>query len=152
MAKNDDISALLSNLVALDFDAIEAYEAAINRLEDETSKRELAVFKGDHERHVRVLSPHVSRLGGKPPTSGDFKRFLTQGKVVIGSIIGDEGILKAMKSNEDTTNQNYEDAVKAAQSGGQSATLIQDLKKNLDDERRHRAWIESRLTALKAAA
>ena len=150
MAKIENMTSLLSNLVALDYDAIEAYEAAINRLKDEISRRELSTFKADHERHVRDLTPHIQQLGGKAPTQGDFKRFLTQGKVVLGSIAGDTGILKAMKSNEDTTNQKYEEAVRECAGSGES--LVQVLRRNLEDERRHRSWIESRLAALKAAA
>ena len=50
-----------------------------------------------------------------------------------------------MKSNEDTTNQKYEDAVKAASGGQGGSNLLEDLQRNLDDERRHRAWIETRL-------
>jgi hypothetical protein len=76
------------------------------------------------------------------PTKGDFKRILTKGKVVIGQLVGDRGILMAMKSNEDDTNRAYEQAVRRHDL---STELRELLQRNLSDERRHRAWIEDRL-------
>src|SRR5690606_10584177 len=105
--KEADPIKMLSNLVELDFDAVEAYEAAIERLEDESSRRKLSEFKADHERHIRDLSDALSRHGTIPPNKGDFKRVLTKGKVVMGQIAGDRGILHAMKTNEDDTNSAY---------------------------------------------
>lgn len=143
MAK--DLTSLLSNLIQLDYDAVAAYEAAIDRLEDATAKTRLAEFRGDHERHTRDLSMLVRDLGGSPPTSGDFKAILTQGKVALGALMGDKPILQAMKSNEDQTNQAYEEAVKHPELSAETRSL---LEANLADERRHRAWIEEHLNTL----
>lgn len=142
----EQLAKVLADLISLDFDAAAAYEQAIKRIEkDQTAKTELAGFKADHERHVRDLTPIVRKLGGAPPTSGDFMRFLTQGKVVIASLAGDLAILKAMKTNEDTTNQKYEEAVAL---DGITPEMRTVLERNLADERRHRAWIESRIAAI----
>ena len=141
---------LLCDLIALDFDAIDAYDQAIRRIQkDDVARAELTKFKADHERHVRDLSPICRQLGEEPPTQGDFMRILTQGKVVLGSLVGDTAILRAMKSNEDTTNQKYEEAV--AQDGLTPEVRLV-LERNLADERRHRAWIESRISALSGKA
>jgi uncharacterized protein (TIGR02284 family) len=138
----------LINLIELDYDAVEAYEAAIERLDDATSRPTLASFKDDHQRHIHDLSSFVRRMGGEVPTSGDFKRVLTKGKVVIGEILGDRGVLMAMRSNEDDTNMAYEHACARTD-------LSQDLRhvldSNLADERRHRAWIVARIEQMKDA-
>lgn len=145
-----NVAKVLRDLIALDFDAIDAYDQAIKRIEkDDVARTELAKFKADHERHVRDLSPICRQLGVEPPTQGDFMRFLTQGKVVLGSLVGDDAILRAMKSNEDTTNRNYEDSLKTE---GLTVEVRTILERNLSDERRHRAWIESRLAFKRAAA
>jgi rubrerythrin len=99
---------LLYKLVELDFDAIEAYEAAIERLDDDVGKKALAAFKADHERHVRELGSALRDMGFDPPEQGDIRRVLAKGKVVLGTIAGDRGILMAMKANEDDTNAAYE--------------------------------------------
>ena len=51
-----DFASALKDLVELDYDAVEAYEAAINRLDDEEYKDVLKTFKEDHERHISELS------------------------------------------------------------------------------------------------
>lgn len=141
--KEVEVTRLLCDLIELDFDAIEAYQAAVDRLDDFMTQQQLRAFMADHERHVRELSEFVSRSGAAPPTKGDFKRILTKGKVVIGQLVGDRGILMAMKSNEDDTNRAYEHAVRRHDL---STELRELLQRNLSDERRHRAWIEDRLS------
>ena len=63
-------------------------------------------------------------------------------KVVLQSLRGDEGILKAMKSNEDETNARYERALMRSDLTPQCRRILEE---NLSDERRHRAWILSQL-------
>lgn len=137
-----EVISLLNDLIAIDYDAIEAYEAAIPRLSDQRSKEQLRLFMGDHQRHTVDLADHVSKYGCVPVTKGDFKQILTKGKVVLGSLIGDKSILAAMKSNEDDTNAAYERAL--AKTGLPESVRIV-LNRNLSDERRHRAWLEQQL-------
>jgi uncharacterized protein (TIGR02284 family) len=141
--KEVDVTKLLCDLIELDYDAIDAYQASIDRLEDFMVQQQMRAFMADHERHVRDLTALVEAIGGDAPTKGDFKRVLTKGKVVIGQIVGDRGILLAMKSNEDDTNQAYEQAVRRHDLPAETRDLLQ---RNLADERRHRAWIEDRLS------
>ena len=129
----------LNDVIAIDYDAIEAYEAAIERLENTSYQQQLETFKADHERHVRDLTDCVTMLGGEPREGADMKKLLTKGKVVLANITGDEGILKAMKSNEDQTNKTYEDAVR--EYANAPAQVKDALQRGLSDERRHRDWI-----------
>jgi len=135
---NQDLVHHLNQLIALDFDAIAAYDQAIDRLQDPTCKSQMSTFKRDHEQHVRDLSSLVTRYGGTPRQRGDAKQMVTQGMVVIRSITGDKGIMKAMKTNEDQTNAGYEKAVAMRDIPNDVRTV---LEKNLSDERRHRSWI-----------
>jgi uncharacterized protein (TIGR02284 family) len=146
--KEEDVVRMLKNLIELDYDAVEAYQAAIARLEDRTSREALADFMNDHLRHTRDLSEVVHQMGAVPPKGGDFKRVLTKGKVVIGNIIGDRGVLMAMKSNEDDTNTAYERVAKRTDLSPELLALVQ---RNLADERRHRAWIVERLDYIREA-
>ncbi|MFW5924997.1 MAG: DUF2383 domain-containing protein [Myxococcota bacterium] len=132
---------LLEELIKLDYDAIEAYQAAIERLSDEEAQRQLGEFRDDHRRHTENLGAHLREMHRTPPSGPDVKRVLTKGKVVIASLRGDVAILKAMKSNEDDTNTVYERAVEQET----PAKLRDTIRNNLDDERRHRAWIEDKL-------
>jgi uncharacterized protein (TIGR02284 family) len=143
-----DLASMLNQLLELDFDAIEAYRSAIERLKDETDKTQLAAFMADHERHTRELTAVIERMGHVPAAGPDIKQLLTKGKVVIGSLAGDAAILLAMRTNESDTNTAYERAT-----GRQdlSKELRDILERNLQDERRHRSWIQTRVEAMRAA-
>lgn len=145
VGKENTLSERLSNLIKLDYDAIDAYREAIDRIDDAESKQELAKFMADHQRHTEELSAHLKTMGETPPTEGDAKSMLTKGKVMFADIAGDKALLKAMKTNEDDTNTAYERAVEQADSPAELKTL---LERNLADERRHREWIETRAEAL----
>lgn len=127
---------MLEHLMALDYDAIEAYEAAIDRLDDEACRARMASFRADHERHVGELEPAIDGLGGNPPQGAGAKAMLTQGKVATAGLVGDEAILEAMRSNEDDTCVAYERALAKA-----PAEVRAILLRGLDDERRHRQWL-----------
>ncbi len=138
------VTSDLNDLIQLDYDAIAAYEAAIERLDNAAYKQQLTEFLGDHRRHIEELTQAVRGAGGDPATKGDAKKLLTKGKVVLADLAGDKAILSAMKSNEEQTNTEYEKAVKK----GYEASIQTILERGLADERRHKAWLEQTLDRL----
>jgi uncharacterized protein (TIGR02284 family) len=138
-----DFTDVLTELTELEYDAVEAYWVAVERLTDRENQRQLNVFLADHQRHVSQLSGYIRSMGETPPDSGDFKQVLTKGKVYLGSIFGDRAILMVMKTNEDDTNTAYERALSRTDL---PPPLRDMLEHNLADERRHRAWIETRVS------
>ncbi len=136
-----NIIGQLNDLIALDHDAIAAYDSAIEHLQDAEIRRRMQLYREDHDRHVEFLQSKVRSLGGQPREGADFQQVLTQGLVIAAGIMGDdESILKAMKTNEDKTNKAYEEAVIRLSGLVEVETLLEE---NLRDERAHRAWIES---------
>ncbi len=104
MTKNPQVLARqLNSLIELDYDAVEAYQAAIDQLSEPTDQAKLRQFKGDHERYITDLGPLVLELGGAPAQKADIKKVLAKGKVVLAGIVGDRAVLVAMKSNEETS-------------------------------------------------
>jgi uncharacterized protein (TIGR02284 family) len=140
VGKEDNPIEMLEHLMALDFDAIEAYDAAIERLDNEQWKAQLMTFRNDHERHTEELAPLIRSMGGTPPDGSDAKAMLTAGKVKMANMMGDEAILKAMRTNEDDTNTAYERAL--AKCPPEACDM---LARALDDEHRHREWIVATL-------
>lgn len=135
----------LNALIELDFDAIEAYEAAIARMKSPAYRSTLGEYCKDHQRHTQNLANQVVLLGGSPARGPDLKRLLTKGKVVIADMVGDDkAILTAMRLNEEITNKAYELAV---QESDLNPNIRAVLESNLADERRHRAWINQQLDA-----
>lgn len=140
VGKEDDKLEMLQDLIKLDHAAVEAYDAAIERLDNESYRQQLEAFMRDHERHIQELAPVVRQMGGDVPDSGGAKEMLTEGKVVLSGLMGDEAILKAMKTNEDDTNTAYE---RVAGKAPPEARAI--VERGLADERRHRSWILAQL-------
>ena len=136
---------LMTDLIKLDYDAIEAYNSAIQKLKNKSFADQMRVFRDDHERHTHNLKVFVKELGGQAPTGGDMKSLLTTGKVAMGALMGDKSILMAMKTNEDDTNTAYERAVSHQ---GLTAEMKRVLSGNLSDERRHRTWIEQTMKTM----
>lgn len=140
VGKEDDKLEMLQNLIKLDHAAAEAYEAAIERLDNASYRTQLAEFKRDHERHIQELSPVVRAMGGEVPEGSSAKEMLTEGKVALSSLGGDDSILKAMKSNENDTNTAYERAVENCPVEARDI-----IERGLADERRHCDWILAQL-------
>lgn len=139
-----DLVETLCNLVQLDLDAMEAYDLAVARVENAEYRDQLEAFKGDHIRHSEELSNVVTELGGKPSTGPGTKQNMTTGGAVLADMVGDKLILEALKANEDDTNKAYERAV---QMSGDRKSADEVLRRGLEDERRHRAWLEEKIAA-----
>lgn len=129
----------LRELIELDYDAIEAYETAINRIENKYFKNKLKEFKKDHEKHVeklnKFLSTHKEEIVAGPST----KQWLTKGKVVLADLVGDSAILYAMLTNEEDTNAAYERLNKHPRKWPETTEI---LKEGLLDEKAHKKWLE----------
>jgi|SRR5690554_1001795 len=141
---SEEIVSGLNNLINLEYDAIAAYRAAIERLDTLTYKEKFSEFLRDHEDHITSLTNLVIDEGGIPEEGGDMMKILTKGKVVLANLAGDKAILKAMNANEKQTNSKYEEAVEDEY----PANIEIELQKGLTDERRHKAWIEATLEQL----
>ncbi len=143
-----DTLSLFHSLAELDYDAIEAYDAAIERVDSAMDRQMLSQFRADHLRHVSELSGAIRQMGGTPPTQGDIKRVLTKGKVVLMGLAGDRAVLQAMKSNEEDTNTAYERAVVR----NIPSHYLAIVERGLDDERKHRAWLVQRIRTFEDVA
>lgn len=135
---NEDLCKELNELVRLDFDAIKAYQAAIERLDSAEYRRRLGEFLVDHERHTVELAEEVRALGGVPDDGPGAMRLLTTGAVKLGALGDDMGVLHAMNTNEAITNRSYEAAVERFE----GYPVQEIVARNREDERRHKAWIE----------
>lgn len=136
----DDFGEAICDLLELEYDAVEAYDAAINRLDHPEYKAQLSSFKEDHRRHISELSELIKKHNIDPPSGpSSGKQWLTKGKVVLGNLAGDLTILRAMRSNEIDTNVAYERIRAHDQLWPESRTLIE---KNYQDEQKHKKWLD----------
>jgi len=140
-----DPASLLRSLIQLDFDAVEAYSAAIQRVDTGDDKETLTTFCDDHLRHIAELTEVLRNNGVPAPTGPDAKRLLAAGKVVVAGLMGEKAVLLAMKTNEADTNMAYE---RAADHDSVTPAVKDLLRACLADERRHRAWLIQRLESM----
>jgi rubrerythrin len=140
VGKQDDFKKALQELLELDYDAIKAYEAAIERIKDNIFKSKLNDFKMDHQNHIVALSSLLRNHNEEVPTGPDSKQWLTKGKVVLAGLIGDKAILSAMLTNEEDTNTAYERMASRSDMWDEAKVILQN---GLQDEKRHKAWLES---------
>lgn len=135
---NQELCRHLISLAHLDIDAIHAYTHAIDRINIQDVKETLIRFREDHERHVQLLSPMISQFGGTPPEfKPDFKGYLIQGMTALRGITGNEGALKAMKTNEELTSRTYGNALSWEMPDDVRSVIV----RNHEDERRHLDYI-----------
>ncbi|TXH53690.1 MAG: ferritin-like domain-containing protein [Bacteroidia bacterium] len=136
----------IKELVELDYDALGAYESAINNLENPEYKKKFEEFKLDHQRHITELSAFLSRCNETAPSGPDnMKKVLVKGKVELASLFGDQNILSAMLSNEEDTNTAYE-RINARIGEAADKEIAKIIAGGLADERKHRDWIQSNIS------
>ncbi|HEX8820154.1 MAG TPA: ferritin-like domain-containing protein [Archangium sp.] len=131
----------LNALIALDYDAVGAYAAAIHRIDVESLRMRLREFQQDHVRHIQDLSRVVMDLGGTPRQKPDAMGFILKGFTAVTSMMGNEAALQAMRGNEVLTNHTYRMALD--ESWSDEARAI--IERNFSDEQRHLAFIEDAL-------
>jgi rubrerythrin len=141
-AKSVDI---LKSLVQLDIDAVGAYSQAIEHIENTHISENLNKFMRDHQQHIDNLS-NILRVNGEeaPEMSRDFKGFFIEGFTSLRSVTGDEGALKAMRTNEQLTNKKYKEAIDEL---SLDTDIIATVEGNYRDEQEHLSYIEGALEA-----
>jgi ABC-type Fe3+-citrate transport system substrate-binding protein len=135
-----DFGVALKDLVELEYDAVEAYEMAIDRLKKREYQEMLSSFLEDHKRHIADVSELLRKHDIEPPTGpSTAKQWIAKGKVFLGNLIGDLEILRAMRSNEIETNVAYERLQNHDNRWIDGERMI---ARNFQDEQRHKKWLE----------
>lgn len=142
--KHSLVIAELSRLMALEIDALHAYDVAIAWVggAGTTIGGELALYKVEHQRHALALHEALHALGGRAP---DVEPDV-QG-VVIGALtpprrrLNAQEVLEAMRWNEQLTTAVYRKVL--------ATPLPADVRALVEraggDEQRHLAWLEEAL-------
>lgn len=129
----------LNDLLALNHDAIGAYDIAIERLEDPDHASQITGFRADHQRHIAELNDRIVHLGGTPENRPNLTGPMKEGLQKVGSLGGDRGTLIAWRMNELLVRTKYDAYASKATS------WPDDLKRMIDqqalDEERHYKWV-----------
>lgn len=137
----------LNDLLQMEFDANRAYELCIMNIDDKDLRLKLNAFHGDHQRHLHKITEIIIRHDGKPKSRPDLKGPFIAGMTAVMSMTGTKNALRVMIQNEVLTNRAYDSAVEFHQFPEDVQKVLQAFR---SDERRHKAWLESRLAELGA--
>lgn len=129
---------MLERLMALDFDALAAYQAAIPRVSGPDLQRQLYEFSADHLRHVTDLEEVIKHLGGEPPAAGELRRLLRYGRDAVVQLRGDADIRLAMQRNAEETEAAYRRAARRRDVPEYVQAMLASFEA---DEARHRGWL-----------
>ena len=141
VGKENSPEKLIENCLLLEHDAIAAYDAVIERLENPDHRAKIESFKRDHLQHLEALRGFAAERGVTPPGEGDMKEMLTTGKIKLANLTGGDGaILKAMSTNESDTVSAYSHAADNADLPESMRGMVEGA---LADEKRHKEWMES---------
>lgn len=144
------ILAALNDLLQLDYDAIGAYEVAVERLEDRALAPRIEEFVRDHDRHVRELNLLIQGMGGTPSNEPHSTGPLKQALQALGALGGDRGTLTALRTNELRVRAKYRAA--AARASGWPADARSIVQRNALDEERHYRWVVDALGEMEGPA
>jgi hypothetical protein len=144
MKNESDFSNILKTLVELDYNAIETYDVAINRINNSVYKKNLIKFKEEHAKHMNELILIFKKHGIKISSilNSKKKSLLPKGKVVISKLMRDNSIILALISNEIEIYTAYNNAYLHANKWQDVKNI---LKHGIEDERQHKIWLEKTL-------
>jgi uncharacterized protein (TIGR02284 family) len=134
--------AALKELLELDYDAVEAYNTAIDKVKHREFKKKMIEFRNDHQKNTKELTQLIRNLGDKPPKGPGAKQYLTKGKVYVATLIGDKLILNAMRDNEEDTNAAYERVYNHKSKITQAEEVLSRL---LNKDSKHLEWFDNTL-------
>ena len=144
--KGDALVKLLTDLIQLDIDTVEAYRQAAGRVDDDIMRRRLEKFAQEHLGHIEILSQEIESAGGQAPKlSKDLKGLLIKGFAALRSTTGTRGALKALETAEEINVKEYGNAVSQDVPGSVKAVL----RKFFSEERIHLEYIQNNLEALR---
>lgn len=142
---NNEVISGLKNLLQLDYDAVQAYDKVILRIDDPQIRGQITSFRDDHRRHVSDLDAMIIEMGGKRwEPSRDLQGVVLESMAALRSITGTVGALKANEMAEKHTNTRYAEASKR----DFPPNVLALITRNYEDERRHLAYIQKTLAAL----
>ena len=114
-----------------------AYGTALKRIDDEDLREKMSALDKSHDRYRVELGECVSALGHTPTEHGDLHGMVERGRVVIGDLQGDEGILRAMAKNEEEMAAAFREALHEHKL---PAAALEVIERALEHEDHHREF------------
>jgi len=136
---------MLENITEYEYDVVEAYRTAKDRLSHTSDLAMLQSFEDEHTEQIRQLASATRSMGTWVPRAGDWQQVLTEGKVAMASLVGELPVLTAMTHNEENVLHAYERAARR-QDVPESVRAVLAMHEN--QARRRHSWLSERVENL----
>ena len=105
--------------------AVETYDDAIDKFENESAAAELARIREEHARAAMTLEENVRSMGGQPDTDSGAWGTLASTVQKAASLLGSHSALEALQAGEKSGKKSYETALADAEVMPQCKKIIQ---------------------------
>lgn len=130
---------LLNTLIELTHDVNIAFEAAIDRTDNESWLKTFHQVLEDNNHQLRALRPYADRLSQNTSDSADVKGLLNHGQVRLASLIGDKPLMSALCRIQNDMVVAYGRAAKA---DNMPDALMGLFKRHLTQAEGHLLWLK----------
>lgn len=103
----------LGRLLVQELSAVEAYDTALARLDNEAFRAALSGYRLAHEAHIAQLRAALSEINAQGAPEAGLSGLLAAGKVAAADLVGGQLIIQALKSVESGAIAAYEHALEA---------------------------------------
>lgn len=99
----------LGGLARAEFEAVDAYERVINKVEDPVVRDSLNKYRDEHRRHIEVLTAEIIDLGGPAPVAAPMG-VIIQGESADAPATNEAAVLELLEAHERAVVKQYEEA------------------------------------------
>ena len=124
MNATDECIEVCNSLLRGELSAIETYNQAIAKFDNDPERRALEGIRSDHERSVNRLREHLLDMGATPSTDSGAWGSFAQAVEGTAKLLGESPALKALEEGEEHGMNEYEEALRNPEVMSEIKTVI----------------------------
>ncbi|MAZ43709.1 MAG: hypothetical protein CMF48_00825 [Legionellales bacterium] len=135
-------SDAVRHLLAVEYDAIESYQAARNRIQEKEYKETIEDHIKEHQEFVKKLEGFMQKHHFTFETGPSGKQMLSIGRIALAKLIDDKSVLRALISVEKASKKACEQMKTFEENDKSSHTLF---KKGVAHFDAHEKWLSDHI-------
>lgn len=100
-----------NSLLRGEISAIETYQQAMEKFDDELKTDKLQDIKSNHEKSANILKEHIRKLGGEADESSGIWGIFAKAVEGGAKLFGENSALAALRQGEESGKSQYESAI-----------------------------------------
>ena len=111
MSDKETCIEVCNRLLRGEISAIETYEQALDKFQDDPEQSLLQRIRNDHQESVIALEEHIVSMGAEPDTESGIWGGFVQAVEGTAKLLGESPALKILRKGEEHGIQDYQDAL-----------------------------------------